>query len=198
MSPNMWYSSLLRHLLTLLLTALLGGLLGATLVRFGPGFGVDERELDTRLHEDSIQALRRSHSEERNLFHFYASYLNGAVHGNLGVSHSFARPVTQLFAERLPVTLRTVAVGLASGWLLGLLLALPAATLRGWRFDFFASSATSAFLCLPSAGLAIFFFFFGGPLGLAVCSALFPPHLRHFRNLLVPISTPTQVLTARA
>ena len=198
MSSNMWYSSLLRHLLTLLLTALLGGLLGATLVRFGPGFGVDERELDTRLHEDSIQALRRSHSEERNLFHFYASYLNGAVHGNLGVSHSFARPVTQLFAERLPVTLRTVAVGLASGWLLGLLLALPAATLRGWRFEFFASSATSAFLCLPSAVVAILFLYFGGPVALAVCAAVFPRIFRYSRNLLVQTYTQPHVLTARA
>src|SRR5947209_14452632 len=107
MPSNMWYSSLLRHLLTLLLTALLGGLLGATLVRFGPGFGVDERELDTRLHEDSIQALRRSHSEERNLFHFYASYLNGAVHGNLGVSHSFARPVSSRSSTPNPGAKRT-------------------------------------------------------------------------------------------
>src|SRR5207245_4893442 len=142
MSSNMWYSSLLRHFLTLLLTALLGGLLGATLVRFGPGFGVDERELDTRLHEDSIQALRRSHSEERNLFHFYASYLNGAVHGNLGVSHSFARPVTHLFADRLRVTLRTVAVGLASGWLLGRLLGVHAPPLRGRRLVLSGTSAT--------------------------------------------------------
>src|SRR6266581_2549469 len=147
MPSNMWYSSLLRHLLTLLLTALLGGLLGATLVRFGPGFGVDERELDTRLHEDSIQALRRSHSEERNLLQFYASYLAGAARGHLGVSHSFGRPVTQLFAERLPVTLRTVALGLAGGWMLGLLLALPVVRLRGWSFDFFSSLACGAFLC---------------------------------------------------
>src|SRR5437879_8679743 len=75
----MWHRILLRHLLALLLTALLGGLLGATLVRFAPGFGVDERELDTRLHEDSIQALRHSRSNERNLLRFYADYLAGAV-----------------------------------------------------------------------------------------------------------------------
>ncbi len=40
---------LLRQARRLLLVLLLGGLLGATLVRLGPGFGVDERELDQRL-----------------------------------------------------------------------------------------------------------------------------------------------------
>ena len=38
---------LLRQARRLLIVLLLGGLLGATLVRLGPGFGVDERELDT-------------------------------------------------------------------------------------------------------------------------------------------------------
>src|SRR5262245_4645842 len=128
----MWWRSLLRHLLALLFIALLGGLLGATLVRFAPGFGVDERQLDTRLSGGSVQALRQSRVKEHNLLRFYADYLAGAVRGNLGVSHSFARPVNELFAERLPVTFRTVALGLVGGWMMGLLLALPAATLR-WR-----------------------------------------------------------------
>ena len=56
----MWTRHLLQHALRLLLTVLLGGLLGATLVRYAPGFGVDERELNTRLNNDSIQALRQS------------------------------------------------------------------------------------------------------------------------------------------
>ncbi len=62
---------------------------------------------DTRLQENSIQALRRSHSEERNLFRFYASYLAGAVHGNLGVSHSFARPVSSRSSTPNPGAKRT-------------------------------------------------------------------------------------------
>lgn len=194
----MWYSNLLRHLLSLVLTALLGGLLGATLVRFAPGFGVDERELDSRLNQDSIQALRRSHSEERDLFQFYARYLVGVVHGNLGVSHSFGRPVAQLFAERLPVTLRTVALGLLGGWLLALLLALPAATLGGGNFDFFASSASGAFLCLPSAVVAMLFLYFGGPVALAVGAVVFPPVFRYARNLLLQAYAMPHILAARA
>ena len=168
------------------------------MVRFAPGFGVDERELDTRLHEDSIQALRRSHSEERNLLRFYSSYLAGAVHGNLGVSHSFGRPVTQLFAERLPVTLRTVALGLAGGWLFGLLLALPAATLWWRGYDLLASTLNGIFLCLPSAVVAILFLYLGGPVALAVCVVVFPRVFQYTRNLFLQTFASPHVLTAQA
>ena len=46
----------LRQARRLLVVLLLGGLLGATLVRLGPGFGLDERELDTRLSAETIYA----------------------------------------------------------------------------------------------------------------------------------------------
>ena len=41
-----------------IVTLLVGGLLGATLARLAPGSDVDERELDARLSEDSLRALR--------------------------------------------------------------------------------------------------------------------------------------------
>ena len=52
------------------------GILGATLVRFVPGFDVDECELDMRLCEDSVQFL----------------------HGGFGVCPSFACPIANRFA----------------------------------------------------------------------------------------------------
>ena len=60
-------SLLLRQARRILLTVLLGGLLGATLVRLGPGFGVDERELDSRLSAQSQQAIRaeRARGQQR-------------------------------------------------------------------------------------------------------------------------------------
>jgi hypothetical protein len=39
-------------------TAVIGGLAAATLVRFAPGFDVDEREIDPRFSEASRQAVR--------------------------------------------------------------------------------------------------------------------------------------------
>jgi len=42
-----------RALLRIAATALAGGLLSAAMVRFSPGFGLDERQLDARLSRES-------------------------------------------------------------------------------------------------------------------------------------------------
>src|SRR5579864_8755148 len=118
----MWIHRIARHASTILITVLLGGLLGATLLRFAPGFGVDERELDPRLISDTVRALRESRATERNVLAFYARYLGGLFRGDLGVSRSLQRPVAELLAERIPVTLRLVGFGLLAGWCLGLAL----------------------------------------------------------------------------
>src|ERR1700682_3746813 len=100
-----WFSILGRQARRMLLTALLGGLLGATLVRLGPGFGVDERELDMSLSSESVAAVRQERAAERNIPSFYWHYLRGLLRGDFGVSHSLNRPVSELLAERLPYTL---------------------------------------------------------------------------------------------
>src|SRR5271167_820829 len=101
-------SLLLRQARRILLTVLLGGLLGATLVRLGPGFGVDERELDSRLNAASQQAIRAERAGDSNIASFYLHYLVGFVHGDLGFSRSLNRPVSQLLKERLPRTLASL------------------------------------------------------------------------------------------
>ncbi len=53
-----WCSKAARHLGALALTTLLGGMFSATLVRTSPGYGVDERLLDSRLDENSRASIR--------------------------------------------------------------------------------------------------------------------------------------------
>ena len=92
---------LAKHVAIILVTVLLGGLLGATLIRFAPGYGVDEQELDARLSAGSIEALRRASAPDENLFLFYGHYLKRMVHGDLGTSRTLQRPIAQLLRERL-------------------------------------------------------------------------------------------------
>src|SRR5271156_4895299 len=80
----------------ILLTVLLGGLLGATLVRLGPGFGVDERELDSRLSAESQQSIRSERARDNDIVSFYFRYLAGLLHGDFGFSRSLNRPVSEL------------------------------------------------------------------------------------------------------
>src|SRR5258707_15872554 len=87
---------LTRKLGAIAALVLLGGLLSATLVRFAPGFDADEHELDSNLNADSVRALRQSRAGERDILSFYASYLRGAIHGDLGTSHALCQPLRML------------------------------------------------------------------------------------------------------
>jgi peptide/nickel transport system permease protein len=181
-----------------LITVLLGGFLGATLVRLAPGFGVDEEELDARLSSRSIQVLRESRAADGNLFVFYCHYLNRLVHGDLGESRTLQRPVSQLITERLPETLKSVALGLALGWSAGLLLAVAIVMSRAWYLDLLGSMLVGFLLCLPAAVLALLFVLAEAPARLLLGLVVFPKIFRYSRNLLARSSALPHVLTARA
>jgi peptide/nickel transport system permease protein len=182
----------------ILITVVIGGFLGATLVRIAPGFGVDEEELDARLSSQSIQALRETGANETNLLAFYVQYLNRLLHGDLGNSRTLHRPVLQLVAERLPETLKSVALGLALGWSAGFLLAVAIVMSRAWLLDLVGSLLVGVLLCLPAAVLALLFVLAQAPARLLLGLVVFPKIFRYSRNLLARSSALPHVLTARA
>ncbi len=194
----MWLGLISRRLCIFLLTLAFVGFAGATLVRLAPGFGSDPRELDSRLRSESIQSIRDARQKERNLFHFYRRYASGLLRGDLGFSRALGRPISGLFAERLPTTLATVAEGLAGGWILGLAGAIAVAITRSRWSHFFLAGTSGLFLCLPSAVVALLFLFAGGPARLAVAFAVFPKIFQYTRNLLVESYGRPHILGARA
>jgi peptide/nickel transport system permease protein len=187
-----------RQIAIFLATILLAGFLGGALVLLAPGFGVDERELDSRLAEDSIRTLRQGHGEERNILRFYVGHLAGMMKGDLGVSRALDRPIAQLFRERGPLTLQLIGIGLAGGWLLGLGLAVPMSVWRIPAYDCISGIFSGLFLCLPSAVLALLLFLFGGPIRSAIAFAIFPKVFRYTRNLLLESNALPHVLMAKA
>ena len=191
-------SALPKLVAKILITVLLGGFLGATLVRFAPGFGVDEEELDSRLSAQSIQALRQTRAEDANIFVFYFHYLSRLLHGDLGISRTLQRPVRQLVAERLPETLKSVAAGMALGWAAGFLLAVAVVMSRAWYLDLLGSLLVGVLLCLPAAVLALLFVLAQAPARLLLGLIIFPKVFRYSRNLLGRSSALPHVLTARA
>jgi peptide/nickel transport system permease protein len=181
-----------------LVVVLLGGFLGATLVRFAPGFGVNEEELDTRLNNQSIQALRRGDGNDRNLLAFYFGYLGRLLRGDLGTSRTLQRPVSQLLAERFPETLKSVGLGLTLGWTLGLSLAVAVVMSRAWYLDAFANFLVGILLCVPAAVLALLFLLEQVPARLLLGLVVFPKVFRYSRSLLARSASLPHVLTARA
>jgi peptide/nickel transport system permease protein len=187
-----------RHLLSIAALVLLGGLLSATLVRLAPGFDTDERELDPSLNAESIRALRADRTGERNIFRFYAAYLRGTIHGDLGTSHALGQPVTALLRERWPVTLRVAGVGLLLGWLLASTLAFTACLWRRPLYEIFGTTLSGAFLCIPAAVLALASVIFNAPGYLAIALIVFPKIYRYSRNLLGKAYALAHITAARA
>jgi peptide/nickel transport system permease protein len=189
---------LAKYAATILVTVLLGGLLGATLLRFAPGYGVDEAELDTRLSNGSIQAMRQANGPDENLLAFYAHYLGRMARGDLGISRTLQRPVAQLVAERLPETLKSLGLGLLLGWVLGMGLAIAVTLSRTRAVDTLASLLSGVLLCVPAAVLALLFVLARAPARLVIGVIIFPKVFRYARNLLVRSAALPHVLTARA
>ena len=193
----MW-SVLARQFRRVLLTVLLGGLLGATLVRLGPGFGVDERELDNRLNAQSIQAIRSERAAESNVVRFYWRYLVGLAHGDLGFSRSLNRPVVELFKERLPLTLVSLFYGVLGGIAAGLGLALITVSGRGAAFHLVPSVVSGVCLAVPAAVLALVFLWIGQGTRWATALVVFPHVYRYAKNVLVSAYQLPHVVAAQA
>jgi peptide/nickel transport system permease protein len=182
----------------ILLTALLIGFAGATLVRLGPGFGTDERELDSRYRQDSRQAIQAEHNSERNIAAFYLAYLGKLLHGDLGFSHSLNRPVAELLAERLPLTLASLGYGVGGGLLFGFLLATVTLFWRVAAYDVLGGTIAGLCVSIPSAVVALFFLWWGASGRWAIALVVFPHVYRYARNLLASAYESQHVITALA
>jgi peptide/nickel transport system permease protein len=187
---------LAQNVVKLLVTLLLGGMLAATLVRFAPGFGADEEQLDIRLNNRSIEALRAHPTE--SLGAFYLHYGERVVHGDFGRSRTLERPVAELLAERLPETLKSVGLGLFLGWALALSLASITVMARSAGLDAVTGLFCGALLSIPAAVLAILFVIAQAPERLLLAVVVFPKIYRYSRNLLMRSFNQAHVLTARA
>ena len=189
---------LLWRLLLLVCLGLGGALISATLVRFAPGYGVEERELDPRWSAQSIEALRQKQLHQKGMGSFYFHYLSALVRGDLGESDSLKRPVRELLRQRLPVTGNSVVRGLGVAWLAAGLLASLGLASRGWLYEASGTAFSSLLLSLPSAVVAMLAVHLRTPVFCAISVVVFPRLYRYIRSLLVRSYDQPHVLAARA
>ena len=191
-------SMFLRRAILTVMTVVAGGLMSATLARYAPGFGTDERQLDARLRSDSIAAIRALHSEERNVVVYYARSLRRAMHGDLGTSRSLNRPVRQLLVERSPVTLRLASQGLAVVWIAALLAVLGTWIFRAPALAGILTLFGGTLLCIPAAVMALLSILLNAPGYLTLALVVFPRVHRYLLNLVSDARRMPHIITARA
>jgi len=195
-------SSIMRsaglRLLVIAIFLAAAGFLCATLVRFAPGFGVDERELDSRLSDRSIVAIRGAHQDEQNVFRFYAKYLAGCIRGRFGDSELFQQPISQLIQDRWVATVENIAGGLALAWAVVLLFAFVAVTLQQAVLDAALSALSGALISVPAAVVALLVAMARKPTCLAIAIAVLPPLYRYTRNVLGNSWNAPWIVAARA
>jgi peptide/nickel transport system permease protein len=186
-----------RRLIMVAALSLLGGLLSATLVRFAPGYGVDERELDPRLSQASVEAVRSARRIDSGLLSYYGHYLSGAVHGDLGTSQWLARPVFSLIQERVPVTARSVLLGILVAWVAALATSLAGLFSQGFLLDMSGTAASGLLIALPTGVVAMFAVYLRAPVFIAIAVVTFPKLFRYLHNLLGHAYAQPYVLAAR-
>ena len=189
---------IMRRLLLIGGLGLGAALLSATLVRFAPGYGVEERELDPRWSAQSVEALRRKQALHEGLASFYFHYLSALAHGDLGESDSLKRPVRELLRQRLPVTAKSIVSGLCVAWLAAALVASLGLASRRWLYEASGTALSSLLLSLPSAVVAILAVHLRTPVFCAIGVVVFPRVHRYVRSLLVRSYDQPHVLAARA
>jgi peptide/nickel transport system permease protein len=188
----------LQRLFFLACLGLIGALISATLVRFAPGYGVQERELDPRWRAESVEALRQQQALHQGLFSYYVHYLSALAHGDLGESDSLKRPVRELLRQRLPVTGNSVVRGLGVAWLAAALLASFGLATHGWFFEASTTALNGLLLSLPSAVVAMLAVHLRTPVFCAIAVVVFPRLYSYIRNLLLRSYDQPHVLAARA
>jgi len=167
------------------------------MVRYAPGSDLDEQELDPRLSQQSVESLRRERAHDHPI-QFYFKYLAGLLHGDAGKSALFGQPVSELIAERLPVTVRSVAAGLAAGWCAAVVLAAANVLWRRVAVLLLSTLLSGTLVSAPAALVAIACLLLDLPPSYAIAAVVFPrvfPHV--YGQLRAGLDNP-YVIMARA
>jgi peptide/nickel transport system permease protein len=182
----------------MLAIVMVGGIISASLVRFSPGFGVDERELDPRLTAESIGVIRLAHASESNVLAFYARFVYDMLSGKVGTSRTFDRPIAELMRERFGITLYSMAYALSITWLAVFAACASLTIARNWIADLIFSTLAGTLLAVPTAMIAFWSAATKHGPSLALVLVLAPILFRYTRNILERSFRKPHVLAARA
>jgi peptide/nickel transport system permease protein len=146
---------LIRRALQSLLTLAVALVLLFLLMRIIPGDPLSRLGEGRALTPVQIQALRDLYDLDRPLLAQLASFVRGLLHGDLGTSIEYARPVTGLLIERLPATLLLGGTVLLLNFTVGLWLGVRQAVRKDSAEDRWLTTLSLAGYATPSFWLGL-------------------------------------------
>ena len=139
------------RVISLVFLAALGTIL---LVRFGPGYFTDSREMDSQYADTARAALQKQQKQQYKISELARSVLGGWLQGDFGRSRQYDVPVTDLIEPRLQVTGKLLLFGVGYGWIIAFALALPLSARRSNRGEVFIAGPTVLLLSIPIGAMA--------------------------------------------
>lgn len=109
-----------------------------------------------------LEEIRRKFGLDRPAYERYGRYLFNLAQGDLGVSGTSRRQVSEMMAERIPPTLQLAAVGLFIAMLFGIPLGVLAAVKRNTIFDQLSKLLAIIGMSAPQFWVAIMLIMFFG------------------------------------
>jgi peptide/nickel transport system permease protein len=146
---------LLRRALQSLVTLVVALVILFLLMHILPGDPLSRAGEGRPLTPEQIQALRDRYDLNRPLLEQLRSFAVGLVHGDLGVSIEYARPVTGLVFERLPATLLLGGTVLLLNFTIGLWLGVRQAVRKDSPEDRWLTTVSLAGYATPSFWLGL-------------------------------------------
>lgn len=145
---------LLRRLVSLIVTVWLASIVVFAVLQLVPGDPA-LLMLGVNAQPDTLAALRGQMGLDQPVLTRYLHWAGALARGDLGISLTYARPVAELVAERLAVTLPLALLSLVISTALALPLGLLAAARRGRGGDWAVLGFSQLGVSMPSFWIAI-------------------------------------------
>jgi peptide/nickel transport system permease protein len=143
-----------RRLLLTFPTLLLVSIIVFAIIRLVPGDPAQVL-LGEGADKESVAALREEMGLNRPLTLQYFHWLQQSLHGNLGKSIATGEPVSELIAQRFPVSALVALVAVTAGTLIAICAGILAAWRRNTSLDFAVVSGASLLLAVPGFWLGL-------------------------------------------
>ncbi len=138
-----------------LVSLFLVAVLGFLLFRVLPGDPARAMTRGAPVSAEQLAALRQRFGLDQPLWKQFLDFLVNLLHGDLGVSYTYSRPVAELIAERFWPTVLLSGTSTVIAVLLGLWMGTRAAWRHGGTFDRFSSSVALSLWSVPTFWLGL-------------------------------------------